>query len=185
MRKKLNQLTFFLVLVGINLIYYAVIPFCYEIMNTLNTNMTNASAHLDCNFKDYNAQLIASYMDMTMRDILPFTLIFFFSILLIMSIFRARRRVKGTTSDQARRLVRDIRFSVMTLLMNFFLIILSLPFSIILLVPNYKQDLAFDILFYLFYFSYGVNFYVMLITNSLFRNEVISLLRLRKQKKTF
>ena len=179
MRKQRAQLIFFLAWTAFNLLYYVAIPFCYDIVD-YNYNVENSSAILGCDFIDYNSQMIASYMDLTMRDLLPFALMFLFSTLLIISIFRSRMRVMGTR-EQAKRLARDIRFSIMTLLMNLLFIILSLPLAIVLFIPGYFTSFAFVLTFYIFYSSYGVNFYVMFITNTIFRSEVISLICFKKQ----
>ena len=151
MRNKINQLIYFLAVVTFNLIYYMAIPFCYDVID-FNFNMTNSTPSLSCDFVDYQKQLIASYMDLTLRDIVPCTLMLFFSILLIITIFKSRRRSLGT-SHQASRLTRDIRFTVMTLLMNLLFILMSLPLAVVLFVPNYYSDFLFIITFYIYYFS--------------------------------
>jgi len=177
MRKKRTQIIFFLAWTTTCLIYYAAVPFCYDIIN-YNSEVENSSASLGCDFIDYNSQIIASYMDLTIRDILPFMVMSIFSILLIISIFRSRMRATtGQTVQYLKRLARDIRFSIMILFMNLLFIVLSLPLAIVLFIPGYNSSFSFILTFYIFYSSYGVNFYVMFFTNSLFRNEVISFVR--------
>ena len=92
MRKKRTQIIFFLAWTTTSLIFYVAVPFCYEIVN-YNSDVENSSVSLGCDFIDYNSQMIASYMDLTMRDILPFMVMSIFSILLIISIFRTRMRL--------------------------------------------------------------------------------------------
>ena len=183
MTNKRNQLIFLLTWIAFNLLYYSVIPFCYDIVN-YNANEENSTALLGCDFIDYNSQMIASYLDLTMRDILPFVLMSIFSILLILSIFRARMRVRAmvrATPQAGEIFKRDIRFSLMIILMNLLFIILSLPIAVVLFSPNYNADYnTFLFTYYIFYTSYAVNFYVMLITNTLFRNEVISFIFYKK-----
>jgi hypothetical protein len=174
MRKKRTQIIFFLAWTTTSLIFYVAVPFCYEIVN-YNSDVENSSVSLGCDFIDYNSQMIASYMDLTMRDILPFMVMSIFSILLIISIFRTRMRAaSGRTVQYLKRLARDIRFSIMILFMNLLFIVLSLPLAIVLFIPGYNTSFSFILTFYIFYSSYGVNFYVMFFTNSLFRNEVIT-----------
>ncbi len=183
MTNKRNQLIFLLTWIAFNLLYYSAIPFCYDMVN-YNANVENSTASLGCDFIDYNSQMIASYMDLTMRDIIPFVLMSIFSILLILSIFRARMRVRAmvrATPQAGEILKRDIRFSIMIILMNLLFIILSLPIAVVLFFPDYNADYdTFLLTFYIFYSSYAVNFYVMLITNTLFRNEVMSFIFSKK-----
>jgi len=183
MTNKRNQLIFLLTWIAFNLLYYSAIPFCYDMVN-YNANVENSTASLGCDFIDYNSQMIASYMDLTMRDIIPFVLMSIFSILLILSIFRARMRVRAmvrATPQAGEILKRDIRFSIMIILMNLLFIILSLPIAVVLFFPDYNADYdTFLFTFYIFYSSYAVNFYVMLITNTLFRNEVMSFIFSKK-----
>jgi len=178
MTSKRNQLIFFLAWTAFNLLYYSFIPFTYDIVD-YNANEENSSMLLGCSTQDYNWQLIPYYMDLTLRNILPFVFMTIFSMLLIVSVFRARMRVSTTVRamHQAREiLTRDIRFSVMIVLMNFLFILLSLPvFIVAIFIPNYS-NFTYILTYYIFFSSYAVNFYVMLITNTLFRNEVMSLI---------
>jgi hypothetical protein len=118
-----------------------------------------------------------------MRDIIPFALMSIFSILLILSIFIAIIKVRAmirATQQAGELLKRDIRFSIMIILMNFFFIILSLPIYVVLFFPEYYSGFTFLLTYYIFFSSYAVNFYVMLITNTLFRNEVMSFIFSKK-----
>ena len=179
MQNKLNQLIYFLLLTAVNLIYYVAIPFCYDIID-YNLNVVNASESLGCDFISYEAQMIASYMDLTMRDILPCSLIFVFSLLSIITIFRVRRKVHSQTTS---RIMRDIRFTFVTLSMNLLFIMMSLPLAIVLFIPGYYSSTSFIVTFYIFYFSYGVNIYVMCLSNSLVRKEVINLFKINVERK--
>ena len=179
MQKKLNQLIYFLLLTAFNLIYYLAIPFCYDVVD-YNLNKVNASENLGCEFINYEAQMIASYMDLTMRDILPCSLMFIFSSLSIITIFRVRRKVSHTTS----RIMRNIRFTLITLSMNLLFTLMSLPLAIVLFIPGYYSSTSFIVTFYIFYFSYGVNFYVMCLSNSLVRKEVINFFKIKVERGT-
>jgi len=54
--------------------------------------------------------------------------------------------------------------------MNLLFFILNLPFEIDLFLPSYfvNNDL-FSIIVYVFYISYAINFYVLMLTNSTYR----------------
>ncbi len=110
-----------------------------------------------------------------------------FSALLVATIFRSRRRVanavSSTNNNDMKRLKRDIKFAISSFSMNLLFIILNLPLSLMnLSIGQSLTDVYLTV--YLFYFSYGCNFYCMLATNSIFRNEFTSLfIRRKKQNK--
>ena len=101
MKSKRNQLIFFLAWTSFNLVLYSLIPFTYDIIN-YNANEENSSVLLlGCDLKDYNMKMIVNFTDLTLRDILPFVVMTIFSILLIVSVLRARMRVM-TEGDATR-----------------------------------------------------------------------------------
>jgi hypothetical protein len=57
-------------------------------------------------------------------------------------------------------------------------VLLNLPVEIYLFLPFYIDTYTF--LVYIFYISYGVNFYILLVTNSLFRKQFYSLFYKKK-----
>ena len=67
--------------------------------------------------------------------------------------------------------------------MNLLFMVLNLPLSMVQLFPNYS-NIAYLSTFYLFYFSYGVNFYVLFLTNSIFRKEVCRLFKKKSNNVT-
>ena len=54
--------------------------------------------------------------------------------------------------------------------MNLLFVILNLPLAIIEMTPI-SSLLSFNTTLYLFYLSYDINFYVLLLSNRIFRNE--------------
>lgn len=54
-----------------------------------------------------------------------------------------------------------------------------MPFAVVCFLPDYYFELSFLITFYLYYMSYALNFYIILATNSLFRNEFLIMFRFR------
>jgi hypothetical protein len=73
-------------------------------------------------------------------------------------------------------LKRDIRFAISSLSMNLLFVVLNLPLSVLNLLTGQSLTSIY-LTVYLFYLSYGINFYVILITNSIFRNEVFALIK--------
>jgi len=148
------------------------------------TGASNVSELNYCNLVSYEAQMIASWMDLMNRTVFVSILMFTFSLLTIITIFQSRNRVfHSTTTDQRgrRRTVfnkNDISFAISTFCMNLIFFILNMPVSVAFFVPNiFMLNTVFLITNYLFFFSYSTNFYAIFLTNSLFRNEFYNLFR--------
>jgi hypothetical protein len=121
-------------------------------------------------------------MDLVKLIILPFSLMIIFSILLIGSIFKARSRVDINDSIRKRkRFLKDVRFSISLISMNLLFILLNLPLEIL----NFSIDdyVTFGELFvafvYIYYLASSINFYLILLTNKLFRKEFLLLFKIK------
>ena len=188
LRSKLIQINYIFGLIIFAFIYYIVQPFCFDLININSSdNTTNDTTPVYiCYFKNDYLQHVSALFDTIHRVILPFLLMIVFSALLVATIFRSRRRVANavsSTNNDMKRLKRDIKFAISSFSMNLLFIILNLPLSLMnLSIGQSLTDVYLTV--YLFYFSYGCNFYCMLLTNSIFRNEFTSLfIRKKKQNK--
>ena len=123
-------------------------------------------------------------MDLVNRVVIPFVLMTIFTIILIDFIFQSRKRIhqKNYSSKQNRNFQKDIKFAITSIALNVVYVLFNLPVSIFLILPNYYLYLTYPALLFLFYSSYAVNFYIILITNSLIRNEFLILIKLRNNK---
>ena len=100
--------------------YSIIIPFCFDLINqevsknqTFSTNETNNSgssnsSYMNCNFVSYEAQEIASYLDLANRQLIPMILMIVFSCLLVSVINKSRSRV-ASSKRQQNRLDRDVK----------------------------------------------------------------------------
>jgi hypothetical protein len=183
MRKKSNQIIYLFILVLFNLCSYIIAPFSYKVqnynINNNNNNNNNESniSYLNCNFINYERQLIISYFDLFYRALLPFILMIFISFLLIVIILfviNFKTQIKDLNTDKVkRRIKRDIRFAFSSFGMNLLFIILNLPLSLVLFLPDYYiSNTLFLATFYLYYLSYGINFFVIFAVNKIFRKSV-------------
>ena len=179
MRKKSNQIIYLFILVLFNLCSYIIAPFSYEVQDYSINNNNNESnlSYLNCNFINYERQLIISYFDLFYRAVLPFILMIFISFLLIIIILfviNLKTQIKDLNTDKVnRRIKRDIRFALSSFGMNLLFIILNLPLSLVLFLPDYYiSNTLFLATFYLYYLSYGINFFVIFTVNKIFRKSV-------------
>jgi hypothetical protein len=171
MRKRNNQLIFFIFKFMFNLIYY--LPVVY---NSTLVKITNET--LACSFKDQYAQDLISYMDLANLIIFPSTLIFIFSILLGIEVIKSRSRILDNfLKEENEFFFKNISLTISLIVINIVYLLLVTPNAINSFVTNYTGIYEFLFMYYLFYLSYSIKFYVLFITNSLFRKEFILFLK--------
>ena len=173
-KKKMYQIIFLILLFLFNISYHINIIFSFDIL-TIDDNSTL------CYFNNDQNQIIVANMDLTNFFLLPFTLMFLFSICLIISIFKARSSVNlNNTAKETRRRKKNIKLSISLLLMNLLFLLLNLPIVVSQYLP-FDSDI-YTIVSNIYYIPYAVNFYILLFTNSLFRNVFYCLFYEEKQK---
>jgi hypothetical protein len=166
--KRKNQIIFFVCLCIFNFIYHINVPFSFDLLNIENSTI--------CFFTNEENHIIIPIMDLVNCVLAPFLLMMTFSSLLIGAIFKSRRIIHLNDSEKKKkRLKRDIKFSISSLSMNLLFVILNMPIEIEIFFSYYDNNDLYVIFNYLYFFSYAVNFYIILFTNSQFRKEFFSL----------
>ena len=148
LRNITNQWIFFIIIVTFNFVYYSEVIFLSGFQSTNNSNTSSSQ----CVFNSIEAQAIISYMDLAHRVIIPFILMVISSILLIESIRKVRLPISGSRR-QDRRLKKDIRFAITSILLDCIYLVLSLPISIYIFTPDYFNSIIYLFLFYVYYSS--------------------------------
>ena len=74
----------------------------------------------------------------------------------------------------------EIRLATTSLSLNLIYILLNLPISVINFSQLYDNLYMYIYCYYLFYLSYSLNFYILLISNSLFQNEFFEMIKIKK-----
>ena len=111
-------------------------------------------------------------MDVINCIFVPFLLITLISITIIGSIFMAKKRVKfNNSAREINRLNKDIKFAKSLISINFLFILLNLTVEILNFFPSFNNYDLNAILSYVFFLSSALNFYLLLVTNSLFRKQ--------------
>ena len=105
--------------------------------------------------------------------ITPFMITFLFSCLLIQAICDSRVKLARLTSTQdKRRLKKDIKFAITTLTINVSYLLLNLPFfTLYSLQKTNSEPLLNKSFSYLHNISFSINFCILIISNSIFRKE--------------
>jgi hypothetical protein len=148
--------------------------------NQTDSNGTSSS-YSSCEFVKYEAQLIVVYIDLLNRQFIPGILMICFSFLLVSAVFRSSARVAQSINNQNRR-KRDIRLAINCFFMNFMYLLLNTPITVVFFLPNiFAEEVLLLSTTYLFFLAYGMNFFVLLICNSLFREEFSKILGQKPQ----
>ncbi len=161
LNKKINQHIYMMSLVGFNLIINIWVPFDYELINKEN------STDLKCATENKRGY----YLIVLNSNIIPFSLMITFNLLLIYSIFKSRSRVVSNyTNRQNTTFKRDIRFAFTSSILNIIFILFNLPISFTL---HFSYPDLFIFFLYLHLLSFSINFYLLFIFNSLFREQFL------------
>ncbi len=174
LNSKKNQIIFFISILVFCTSYNIGALFFSDIFE-YNENGTNNS-YSRCQPINYEAQLISSVLDLINREILPGSLMILFSFMLVLAVFTSSSRVAHSINDQ-NRLKRDVKLAINCFFMNFMFILLQTPTSTAFFFPDlFSQNMIFLPVTYIFFLSYGINFYIIFVCNSTFRRELHKIL---------
>lgn len=180
LKNKVVQISYFICILVFNLVFYVPVPFLYDVIDY--NEGKNKTAAYGCDFTDHIGQKVASFMDLINRSALPIFIMVFLSFYLIYFIYTSRKRVMSDYTYKENKIFsRNVKFSITSVYFNIIYVMLNLPLLIDLFLPNYYESIAFLFTFYLYYMSYGLNFYVILATNKFFRQQLMLSLKIFKQ----
>lgn len=180
LRNKNNQLMYLLIFIAFNSVYYLPIVYYLKIYD-LSINETNTT--INCDFIDSNKRQLIFFMDTSNRVFVPFFLMTGFSLRLLLYVFRMRTRIMNNfRSNNNIRLSRKIQIAFSLIVLNFFFIALNIP-NVIYSYSKFGFEYIFTL--YIFYLTYALNFYIIFLTNSIFRQECLVVFSKLKYFKIF
>ena len=179
------QLTIFGGLFALNFgIYYFYAYYTVLLSDNLNTTLSNSTRNFYCDPTEFNDLPVLPILDMANSVVLPFILMLLCSIAIVHSIYLTGNTmmVKYLTKDIS-KLRRDIRFSVIIILLNTAFLVFNLPIAVLNFTPyiNY-DDIVFMIINIIFYMQYILNILVYMVLNAEFRSELLVILRIKEKK---
>ena len=188
---KFNRNLIILIITSIDSIYsviFAILAVQPIEKSTLSGNNTNITQSINISF-NCTSHLILFPIETVFSQLIPFLITFLFSCLLIHTIFESRLKFFSLTSPQDRkRLKRDIIFAITTLIINLTYILLNWPLYIILILIkniNIKLNKQYQSIASQFHHAaFGINFIILLISNSIFRHQFLSIFRYTKQSQS-
>lgn len=178
-RKYKTQLVYFLLIVAFNLIFYIPIIFYVKIHESPIENSTEI--YYFCNFlDDLETQTIILLVDLIVRIVIPFLLMILCSILLIVTIVKSRAKVLTNNVQLIKVLKRDFKFGITSICLNSVYMIFNIPVILVFSVNEFFTQINYEFTLYIFYIPYGVNFYLLVLSNAIFRNEFLHKFSIKK-----
>ena len=177
MRKTRNQNIFLIVVFIYNLIYYSFIMFNIDIVakHSIINNVTNETyTDLSCKFDDFNLKTLFRYMDLINGVVLPYIIMSICTGLLIYKIFSSRKKLFSKNRSTI-RFRKDLKISITSIILNLFYLGFNLPFAISLIVIDdikVKSETVYYFFNYLMSLGIGLDFFILIATNSLVRSEL-------------
>ena len=179
LRNNYVQFVYLIFIIITNLIYF--LPsFIYsglEIVQTNNTTREELACIINNNHKDtiQNLTFIS-------KILLPLVLIILFSIILVYKIIKTKSKISTFYSKKENEIYRkDVHLSVVSILYNLMQFSFNFPIGIVFFILNDEKNFIYIFTLYIYYLTYAFNFYFLLVTNSLFRDEFINLMFFRRK----
>lgn len=147
--------------------------------NSSNTTTEKPAPTYQCSSK--NIKLIY-WLDLLDAAILPFFFMITTDVILIVYIFRSRKRIKShatNTINVNKISSKDRKFSITSISLNLIFFLFNAPTTIFSLISD-DGLLIQNFLHFLFYSHYALGFYVQLAVNSIIRREFLRMMRLGK-----
>jgi hypothetical protein len=175
-RKKFRlQLFACLILFSSNILFSVPIALTYEIYNIVEfENKTFIMCYMTNPY--YNLVYVA------LTIIVPFILMFIFTLITLSFIYKSRRNATSTANNK----IKDLRFAVTSISLNisFFVLIFPEGFFVVLdfilfhmsLIEEDAEYIIYDTFLIMSFLHYGSTFYLTLIVNSIFRKELFDLI---------
>jgi hypothetical protein len=182
LRKEKIQLFYFIFVIIYNLIYYIPVLIYIDLIETNSTKNNTIIKTKTCSYRKTEQLMLISVMDATNRVLIPFSLMLASSLLLIYCLFKSRTRiVENFLAEENKTFYIEIRLATVSISLNLIFLLLNIPYCIVRLFPSFSNQNIFLYSYYLFYFSFAINFYILLLSNSLFRAEFFNLFKKTKK----
>lgn len=172
MRCERNQNYYIILVIVFSLIFFS--P-AYLIFGLDETN--------ECRFVSSKTEVIYSTGDLLIRVIVPGVLMMIASISLTISVISSRRKLKiqrrfQSAEQRNKILIRDINLTITSVMLNLVYLLLTMPLPLGLLFSDFlNNDSWFYAGYFLYYLSFSIDFYVVFISNMMFRNEILKMFR--------
>ena len=180
LKKNKNILIFCFLVTIFNMLFYveAIYFFNIETLFLNTTALSNQTNSFEtCTIRDAHHVHILSYIYLVESTLVPYVLMIICTSFMCYVIFSSR-----FTLNIHHSMRRDLKYTVTSISLNMVFIMLTLPISLANFSTNLIPNLVFVFTDYLFFSSYGVNFYLLLVFNSVVRKEFLSMFQLKSMR---
>ncbi len=172
----------------ISIVYICVFNFLWYIPFMTNLNLFETrNKKLVCNQLKNVKKKVADTMDILNSSLVPFSLMIMFTVLIVMEVYRSKNRI-GTNLKNlcvVKKEQKCKKFTITLVLTNLAFIFFNIPFRInSFLYAFYHNKLLIAIFRFICYGSFAMPIFIYVVTNSLFRKELLEMMGLKNQKKT-
>lgn len=176
-----NRFPFYITiaLIAFNMLFYILVIFDSNLINQSNDDANNAT-YQTCLFENYGFLLVLC--DFFNSTIVPFMIMIFTTIGMILVVNKSRRRMKKFEQARPNHLkkgCRNLKFGASLIITNIVFLILITPISISDLgFLNFDFEFDFGIVVLIMYSSYySIEFYLQVAVNNLVRNEFVDMFK--------
>ena len=186
-KKPLFQILISCFIIGFNLCLY--IPFWFFYLKEKTLNETYNQTLLVITYECVPPTFWVRFINVFQQFLIPFSLMFLFTLLSIRTIFSSRKAASNNSSITKSR---DMKFAVSSITINILFLIFSSPLFTLFLINDYSNlfenqsdlyKLIQALFYFLSYFNSTSNFFASYYSNSLFKKEFETLI-CRKNKYT-
>lgn len=188
LRKAKVQITYFVLLVSFQFLYYLPRYFLYENQNyasfLANRNLVNLTVlsknnitikNTVCEPRDLTSQYVVSSAGFFLRTVIPFVSMLIISCILIHNVIQIRNRITHEIENaEIRNFKRDLKFSITSIFLNIFYVCLTIPVTVTIFQLNYYDNFRMTLITgYVYYLNHSLNFYIIMATNSMLRRVIL------------
>jgi hypothetical protein len=158
------------------------IPILIELKQTPGSNGTSPT--YTCALQNIPNFQYINVFDLLDADFVPFLLLMITTSVTVRCLFKSRNNLEATQQRSLReRRAKDVKFAINSIALNVLAVTFNTPLSIsfLITIPDASvYTLFFSICVFFYTVNYSILFFVNLAFNSIFRNELFLMLRLRK-----
>lgn len=117
--------------------------------------------------------------------VVPFSIMFASTCVIMKTLVSSRRRMEAHENREMReRRTKDLKFALTSIALDILNVVFQIPFAITFALNFPDTDhfiLYYIIVIYLYDLNFSIRFFTYIASNSLFRNEILVILRLRSE----
>jgi hypothetical protein len=179
-KNKSTQIKICISFLAFNLVYYSpmIIFKKFKTKMIYDETKNETIKSYECILDDSNGLIYI--LDFFHSTIFPFFFMILFTSLTLFHIYKSRKKIKSNRNSFKSK---DLKFAFTSISLNLCFLVLNFPIVLILLLSNYIYVISTNLdLFYVigstfYYMNFGTVFYINFLANSLFKNELIHLIK--------